>query len=124
MKTLVASVCLVFALALLSCGPNTYQHPTAGAFRSADVDTVQVRANEYNTYFERRYGLLFKTFANEPFTGRVITFENENARDYVATDESYKNGKRNGQSIRWFSTGQQMYERNYREGKWHGLVTR
>ena len=124
MKTHLSYFCLVLASGLVSCGPNTYQYPTTGAFKSANMDTVQVKADEYDTYFERRYGLLFKTFANEPFSGRIITFENENGRDFVATDESYKDGKRNGSSIRWFSTGQQMYERNYREGKWHGLVTR
>ena len=124
MKTFVASVCLIFAIGLVSCGPNTYQQPTKSAFRTLDMDTVQVKADEYNTIFERRYGLLFKTFANDPFTGRIITFENENGRDYIATDESYKDGRRDDLSIRWFSSGQKMYERNYSDGKWDGLVIR
>jgi len=87
-------------------------------------DAVQLKADEYDTFFERRYGLLFKTFASEPFSGRIVTIENENGRDFIATDETYKSGKRNGPSVRWFPEGQKMYERHYHEGQWHGLVTR
>ena len=90
----------------------------------ASQDAVQIKADEYDTFFERRYGLLFRTFADEPFSGRIVTIENENGRDFVATDETYKTGKRDGFSARWFPEGQKMYERHYHEGKWHGLVTR
>ena len=33
-------------------------------------------------------------------------------------------GKKDGVSARWFSNGIKMYERNYKEGRWHGTVTR
>lgn len=113
----------------LTCCTNTYEHtsrmsPSQSVTIPASQDAVQIKADEYDTFFERRYGLLFKTFANEPFSGRIVTIENENGRDFVATDETYKAGKRDGLSARWFPEGQKMYERHYHEGKWHGLVTR
>jgi len=108
----------------LTCCTNTYEHSSRSVAIPASQDAVQIKADEYDTFFERRYGLLFKTFANEPFSGRIITIENENGRDFVATDETYKAGKRDGLSARWFPEGQKMYERHYHEGKWHGLVTR
>ena len=113
----------------LTCCTNTYEHASRmSSIQSvvipASQDAVQIKADEYDTFFERRYGLLFKTFANEPFSGRIVTIENENGRDFVATDETYKAGKRDGLSARWFPEGQKMYERHYHEGKWHGLVTR
>ena len=125
-------VCASFSF---TCCTNTYEHTSRGiaiphdqASRGVAIpinqDALQIKADEYDTFFERRYGLLFKTFAGEPFSGRIVTIENENGRDFVATDETYKAGKRDGLSARWFSDGQKMYERQYHEGKWHGLVTR
>ena len=126
MKTLFASLVLALALVTGSCGPNVYQPAGAGAgaFRSVEGDLVQVKAEEYDTYFERRYGLLYRAFAQEPFTGRVQTVEVANGRSFVALDESWKNGKRHGKSTRWFTNGQKSFERDYHDGKWHGLVTR
>ncbi len=113
----------------LSCCTNSYQHvnrnnPPNSFPVSASQDAVQVNVDEFETFFERRYGLLFKIFADEPFSGRILSIENENGRDFVATDETYKAGKRDGISARWFPEGQKMYERHYHQGKWHGLVTR
>ena len=129
MNSPIFNICLACAGFSLTCCTNTYEHasrmsPGQSVAIPASQDAVQIKADEYDTFFERRYGLLFKTFANEPFSGRIVTIENENGRDFVATDETYKAGKRDGLSARWFSDGQKMYERHYHEGKWHGLVTR
>ena len=35
-----------------------------------------------------------------------------------------KKVEKDGLSSRWFSNGVKMYERNYKEGRWHGPVTR
>lgn len=124
MNSPIFNIFLACASLSLTCCTNTYEHASRSVAIPASQDAVQVKADEYDTFFERRYGLLFKTFANEPFSGRIVTIENENGRDFVATDETYKAGKRDGLSARWFPEGQKMYERHYHEGKWHGLVTR
>ena len=124
MNSPIFNICLACAGFSLTCCTNTYEHTSRSVAIPASQDAVQIKADEYDTFFERRYGLLFRTFADEPFSGRIVTIENENGRDFVATDETYKAGKRDGLSARWFPDGQKMYERHYHEGKWHGLVTR
>ena len=124
MNSPIFNIFLACASLSLTCCTNTYEHASRSVAIPASQDAVQIKADEYDTFFERRYGLLFKTFANEPFSGRIVTIENENGRDFVATDETYQAGKRDGLSARWFPEGQKMYERHYHEGKWHGLVTR
>jgi hypothetical protein len=124
MNSPIFNICLACAGFSLTCCTNTYEHTSRSVAIPASQDAVQIKADEYDTFFERRYGLLFRTFADEPFSGRIVTIENENGRDFVATDETYKAGKRDGLSARGFPDGQKMYERHYHEGKWHGLVTR
>ncbi|MEJ6621291.1 MAG: hypothetical protein QNL93_05025 [Opitutae bacterium] len=87
-------------------------------------DAYQVTSEEYGNYFESRYGLLHQKFNDRPFTGRILTIEKGESGDYVLADESWKEGKKDDLSTRWFSNGIKMYERNYSDGRWHGTVTR
>ena len=87
-------------------------------------DAYQVSADEYDEFFATRYGLLYQKFSDTPFTGRIVTVENGSEGKFVIADESWRNGKKDGASTRWFSNGVKMYERNYTDGKWNGTVTR
>jgi hypothetical protein len=87
-------------------------------------DAYQVSADEYDEFFATRYGLLYQKFSDTPFTGRIVTVENGSDGKFVIADESWRNGKKDGASTRWFSNGVKMYERNYTDGKWNGTVTR
>jgi hypothetical protein len=87
-------------------------------------DAYQVSADEYDEFFASRYGLLYQKFSDTPFTGRIVTVENGPGGKFVIADESWRNGKKDGTSTRWFSNGVKMYERNYSDGKWNGTVTR
>ena len=87
-------------------------------------DAYQVSADEYDEFFTSRYGLLYQKFSDTPFTGQIITAENGPEGKFVVADESWRNGKKDGPSTRWFSNGVKMYERNYTDGKWNGTVTR
>lgn len=98
--------------------------PTGQGIVGVSDDAYQVTLEEYGNYFESRYGLLFQKFNDRPFTGRILTIEKGDSGDYVSADESWKEGKKDGISSRWFSNGIKMYERNYSEGRWHGTVTR
>ena len=87
-------------------------------------DAYQVSADEYDEFFATRYGLLYQKFSDTPFTGRIVIVENGSNGKFVIADESWRNGKKDGASTRWFSNGVKMYERNYSDGKWNGTVTR
>jgi hypothetical protein len=87
-------------------------------------DAYQVSTDEYDEFFATRYGLLYQKFSDTPFTGRIVTVENGPEGKFVIADESWRNGKKDGTSTRWFSNGVKMYERNYSDGKWNGTVTR
>ena len=87
-------------------------------------DAYQVSSDEYDEYFITRYGLLYQKFSDSPFTGRIVTNESGPDGKFVIADDSWRNGKKDGTSTRWFSNGIKMYERNYTEGKWNGTVTR
>jgi hypothetical protein len=111
-----------------SCQNNYRQNipidSTSQGIIGVGEDAYQVTTEEYGNYFESRYGLLYQKFNDRPFTGRILTVEKGEAGDYVSSDESWKEGKKDGLSARWFSNGTKMYERNYSEGRWHGTVTR
>ena len=105
--------------------PNVHTHtPSAPQVVGVSKDAFQVTVEEYGNYFESRYGLLYQKFNDRPFTGRILTIDKGASGSYVSSDESWKDGKKNGLSARWFSNGIKMYERNYSEGRWHGTVTR
>ena len=87
-------------------------------------DAYQVTIDEYGNYFESRYGLLHQKLNDMPFTGRILIIEKGDSGEFVASDESWSEGRKDGLSTRWFSNGIKMYERNYKEGRWHGPVTR
>lgn len=87
-------------------------------------DAYQVSADEYDEFFATRYGLLYQKFSDTPFTGQIVTVDNGVDGKFVIADESWRNGKKDGTSTRWFSNGVKMYERNYNDGKWNGTVTR
>lgn len=87
-------------------------------------DAYQVTSEEFDQFFLSRYGLLYQKFSDLPFTGRIVTIGKSEEGDYVSQDESWKEGRKDGVSTRWFSNGIKMYERNYSEGRWHGTVTR
>ena len=65
-----------------------------------------------------------KKFSDDPFSGKIVTIDKGDAGDYVSSKETWRNGRKDGLSTRWFSNGIKMYERNYNEGKWHGTITR
>jgi hypothetical protein len=131
MKLSPLSTLPLFALLFLSACQNQYRQtkaPSSSASSgvvSVSGDAYQVTAQEYDQFFETRYGLLFQKFSDSPFTGRVLTVEKSaDGGEYVASDESWAKGRKHGVSSRWFSNGVKMYERNYDDGKWHGVVTR
>ena len=116
-------------LLLFSSCQNSYQQNAPVISNQSPVigvsnDVFQVTAQEYEKYFESRYGLLYQKFNDRAFTGRILTIEQGAGGDYMSSDESWTKGKKNGLSARWFSNGMKMYERNYSEGRWHGTVTR
>ena len=105
--------------------PNIHSNaPSAPQVVGVSKDAFQVTIEEYGNYFESRYGLLYQKFNDRPFTGRILTIDKGASGSYVSSDESWKEGKKDGLSARWFSNGIKMYERNYSEGRWHGTVTR
>ena len=130
MKVCFLSAIALVALLLFSSCQNQYRQttPSSAGGSSGVVDisggAYQVTAQEYDQFFETRYGLLFQKFSDSPFTGRVLTIEKGVNGEFVASDETWSNGRKHGVSSRWFSNGVKMYERNYDEGKWHGTVTR
>jgi len=84
----------------------------------------QVSSEEYRENFESKFGLLHLKSETTPFTGRILTVSTGEKGEYVSSDESWKDGRKNGKCSKWFSNGVKMYERNYKSGKWHGTVTR
>jgi len=130
MKVCLLSTLALVALLFVSACQNQYrQLTTPSTGRPSGVVDVsggayQVTAQEYDQFFETRYGLLFQKFSDSPFTGRVLTIDKGVSGEFVASDESWSKGRKHGVSSRWFSNGVKMYERNYDEGKWHGTVTR
>jgi len=119
----------IFCLFLFSSCQNSYrQYPVSNSSSSGisgvSEDAYQVTVDEYGDYFQSRYGLLYQKFNDKPFTGRILTIDKGESGEYVSSDESWTEGKKDGVSARWFSNGIKMYERNYKEGRWHGTVTR
>ena len=128
MNNLFSIPLLAFFILFASC-QNSYRQdvpgsPTKQGIVGVSDDAYQVTSEEYGEFFESRYGLLFQKFNDRPFTGRILTIDKGEGGDYVSADESWKEGKKDGISARWFSNGVKMYERNYSEGRWHGTVTR
>ena len=97
---------------------------TAGWENQVGGGAYQVSAEEYKDNFESRYGLLHLKSENVPFTGRILMVDIGESGEYVSSDESWVDGRKDGKSSKWFSNGVKMYERNYKRGKWHGTVTR
>jgi hypothetical protein len=128
MNNLLLTSLLVFLFVFASCQNNYQQNVSEPSYQSPVVgvsaDAFQVTSDEYGKYFESRYGLLHQKFNDRPFTGRILTIDAGDTGDYISADETWKEGKKNGLSARWFSNGMKMYERNYSEGRWHGTVTR
>ncbi|MDG0965375.1 MAG: hypothetical protein P8O23_09935, partial [Opitutales bacterium] len=128
MKNLLLVSFLACVLLFSSC-QNSYRQnmpndPSSKGIVGVTDDAFQVTTEEYGNYFESRYGLLYQKFNDRPFTGRILSIEKGESGDYVLADESWREGKKEGLSARWFSNGIKMYERNYSEGRWHGTVTR
>ncbi|MDA7822351.1 hypothetical protein N9A58_02050 [Opitutales bacterium] len=97
---------------------------TAGWENQISGGAFQVTADEYKDNFESRFGLLHLKSENVPFNGRILTVGVGDNGEYISSDESWKDGRKDGKSSKWFSNGVKMYERNYKRGKWHGTVTR
>ena len=97
---------------------------TAGWGNQVGGGAYQVSAEEYKDNFESRYGLLHLKSENVPFTGRVLMVDIGESGEFVSSDESWVDGRKDGKCSKWFSNGVKMYERNYSRGKWHGTVTR
>ena len=128
MNNLLLTSLLAFLFVFASCQNNYQQNISEPSYQSPVVgvsaDAFQVTTDEYGKYFESRYGLLHQKFNDRPFTGRILTIDAGGTGDYISADETWKEGKKDGLSARWFSNGMKMYERNYSEGRWHGTVTR
>jgi hypothetical protein len=128
MKYLLLPTLIGFLFVFSSCQNSYQQNVPDAAFKSPVVgvsaDAFQVTVDEYEKYFESRYGLLYQKFNDRPFSGRILTIDQGQSGDYISSDENWKEGKKDGLSARWFSNGMKMYERNYSEGRWHGTVTR
>ena len=133
-STLLALLTFIFLGFTFSCDNQYRRNGTAvsNEAKSSDTsslvglskDAYQVTEDEYDNYFVSRYGLLHQKFSDSPFTGRIVTISTAATGNYVASDESWRQGKKEGISTRWFSNGTKMYERNYSDGKWNGTVTR
>ena len=65
---------------------------------------------------------LHQKLSDSPFTGRIVTISTAATGNYVASDESWKQGKKEGISTRWFSNGTKMYEKEttVMEMEWNG----
>ena len=59
---------------------------------------IRVTVDEYGDYFESRYGLLYQKFNDKPFTGRILTIDKGESGEYVSSDESWTEGKKDGVS--------------------------
>ena len=101
--------------------PEPKSFPTAGI---TSANSFQVARSEYNENFVTRYGLLYLSTSDEPFSGRILTIDLGESGEFVYSDEQWKGGRKDGKSTKWFTNGVKMYERTYKEGKWHGTVTR
>lgn len=129
MKILILPLYAVCLLLFSSCqnvyrqSPPPVQNSPQGMI-GVSGDAYQVTIDEYGNYFESRYGLLHQKLNDMPFTGRILIIEKGDSGEFVASDESWSEGRKDGLSTRWFSNGIKMYERNYKEGRWHGPVTR
>ncbi len=88
------------------------------------ANSYQVARSEYDENFVTRYGLLYLSTSDQPFSGRILTIDVGESGEFVYSDEQWKGGRKNGKSSKWFTNGVKMYERSYKEGKWHGTVTR
>ena len=133
-STLHALLSFIFLGLTFSCDNQYRRNETAisNGAQSSDIsslvglakDAYQVTEDEYDNYFVSRYGLLHQKYSDSPFTGRIVTISTAATGNYVASEESWRQGKKDGISTRWFSNGTKMYERNYSDGKWNGTVTR
>ena len=129
MRNLISPITVLCVLMFSSC-QNVYRQNSVPSQNSSQEmigvsgDAFQVTIEEYGNYFESRYGLLYQKLNDMPFTGRVLIIEKGDKGEFVASDESWTEGRKDGLSTRWFSNGIKMYERNYKEGRWHGPVTR
>jgi hypothetical protein len=129
-----SSIAAVLIILSLSACQNRYRSdgvasqsvksPQVSPTGITNGDSYQVVRHEYDQNFQTRYGLLYLTTSDDPFTGRILTIDAGENGDFVYSDEQWKNGRKHGKSSKWFTNGVKMYERNYREGKWHGTVTR
>ena len=129
MRNLISPISVLCVLIFSSCQNVYRQNPVPSQNSSQEMigvsgDAFQVTIEEYGNYFESRYGLLYQKLNDMPFTGRVLIIEKGDKGEFVASDESWTEGRKDGLSTRWFSNGIKMYERNYKEGRWHGPVTR
>ena len=92
MKVCLLSTLALVALLFFTACQNQYRQPAAssGGPPSGVIDisggAYQVTAQEYDQFFETRYGLLFQKFSDSPFTGRVLTIEKGVSGEYVASD--------------------------------------
>ena len=134
-STLLTTLCIIVALFLTSCensykrasysnSPQPSSNSSEGNLIGLSKDAYQVTEGEYDNFFVSRYGLLHQKFSDTPFSGRIIMISSGENGEYVSSDETWNEGKKDGVSTRWFSNGIKMYERNYNQGKWHGTVTR
>ena len=134
-STLLTTLCIIVALFLTSCensykrasysnSPQPSSNSGQGNLIGLSKDAYQVTEGEYDNFFVSRYGLLHQKFSDTPFSGRIIMISSGENGEYVSSDETWNEGKKDGVSTRWFSNGIKMYERNYNQGKWHGTVTR
>ena len=73
-----------------------------------------------DTQIEERNGLFYKLNETEPFTG---TYNGSYPSGKMASEENYKDGKREGLRTDWFENGQKKEESNWKDGIQDGLTT-
>ena len=76
----------------------------------------------------QRDGLFYKKFTDVPFTGETSQSSFKNGKEIIHGKGEYKNGKREGSWITYWSNGQLYYQGDYnkngkREGSWVGYYS-
>jgi len=61
-----------------------------------------------------------REYQGKPYTGKTISFHPGGQK---ATEESFRNGRRDGVLRRWFDTGLLAFESNYKMGKRYGRTS-
>ena len=100
MKILISAslryACFYFPLAKMFIRQNPTSQNSSQGMIGVSGDAYQVTIEEYGNYFESRYGLLYQKLNDMPFTGRILIIEKGDSGEFVASDESWTEGRKDG----------------------------